>query len=174
MSRAECLTAGAEQYSVWVVPEPAPSCVRRVLAGITLDDTGAEVLAKAARICSDVGAEELIAVHCTQPELYLLDEDGEERCRSERLLGFLRYLARVAPRGMSCTPVLEEAAEPERGLMRAVAERGAELVVIPARARMASALVSACGVPVVQVPRRRETLPARIRRFFSRPEPKYN
>ena len=116
-----------EQYSVWVVPEPAPVRVRRVLAAIDLDDAGAEVLAKAARACSEVGAEELIALHCCPPCVYALDDDFEDRCRSERLLAFLRYLARVAPSGISCTPVMQQAGNRARGLVQAVADWGAEL-----------------------------------------------
>lgn len=166
--------------SVCFVPEGAEPKLTRVIAGIELDSTGHTLLARAARLCHEARAEELIALYSYFQDSSNDDESGRERFRTERTLDLFRFMARAELSGVSCTPVAEEAPAAHRALARVACERQADLVVVGHRPGTASPvtreLLWDCPSPLVQVRLgdRQTGWKGAMRRVFSNPEPKFN
>jgi nucleotide-binding universal stress UspA family protein len=119
--------------SVCFVPEgPAPR-FERILAGVSLDESGRELLGRAASLCRAAGAAELVAVHSCFHDSFSGCEECREEFVSERTLALFRFMARSRLSGVPCVPLIEEAAEPHRAIARAAAGRSADLVVVGRR-----------------------------------------
>ncbi len=162
--------------SICLVTERAPSRIERIVAGIDLDDSGQEVLTQAASLYHSTGAEELIALHSCFHETLSDDEEHHERFRFEREIALLRFMSRARLPGVSCTPLVEEAAQPHRALARVASQLAADLVVVGRRSgsapRISNRLLWECTSPLVQVllPDTGGGLRAFLRRFFSNPD----
>lgn len=166
--------------SVCMVPRQSPSQIGCILAGIDLDDTGRELLNRAASLYESTQAAELIALYSCPYDAMWDDEQQRERFRSERTLDMLRFMARIRLPRIYCTPLVEEAAHPHRALARVARERGADLVVVGRRSgsapRVSPQLLWECAQPVIQVllPGSGSGLREFLRKIFPHPEPKFN
>jgi nucleotide-binding universal stress UspA family protein len=166
--------------SICLVPEGAPARIDCILTGISLDESGRHLLDRAASLYRSTRAQELIALYSCFHDSVCSDEDQHQEFVSERTLALLRFMTKARPAGVSCTPLIEEAAEPHRALARVAAERSADLVVVGRRRgaapRVSASLLWDCPAPLVQVllPGPARGIRTVLRRVFSNPEPKFN
>jgi len=165
--------------SVCLAPAGPLAGIRRIVAGVTLDDLGLEVLAHAAAVYRSVGAQELIVVHAHFNEAAFYWDVDEEKTNERLLLNLMRFLARAPVSRVACTPVVAEGPEVHGVLARVAEESGADLVVVGHRQgavpRIAARLMEDGPAALLQV-----SLPPLpgiqrfLRRVFPEPVPKFN
>lgn len=121
---------GEARCSVCLLPPgPAPR-IKRAVAGVELSATGRELLARGARLCTQAGAGELVALHSFFRSPLCDGDELAENQRQRRLLDLYRLLPRKELTGLDCTPLIEESPSPERALLRAIREHAADVVVV--------------------------------------------
>jgi hypothetical protein len=152
--------------------------LHRVVAGIDRNDSGRRLLARLGPLCRSTGAQELIALHCCQNDIGCRNPEGSRDFRARHKLEVVRFVARSAPRGVTCRPVVEDGVDSHRTLARVASQRQADLIVVGRPAgtppRTAAALARHAAVPVLQVvlPREKKVILAAMRRAFCKTEPR--
>jgi hypothetical protein len=168
--------------AVCFVPTGSAPRIERIVAGVPIEPEGAGVLSRAARLCSAIGARELVAVHALAshaPTLQLPD------VQIEALLALYRHKANVPLRATHFTPVVVADRSYPDALLDTANRRSGDVVMVgrprnlePRGVRPLDAehLLWACPIPLLSVPPDDSppTLGQRLKRFLARPEPQFN
>jgi hypothetical protein len=151
-----------------------------VVAGLKLDETGAEVLRQASALARRTGAPELVALHSFFYNTSDPDEEMHAEAIERQRLDLLRFLAWNPLPGVPCTPAIEEAADPARALARVASNLHASAIVLGHRrgdpTGKAATLAEETIRVIVQVrlPESGGRIARMVRRFLPHLEPAFN
>ena len=178
---------GEARCSVCLLPAGLAPRIERAVAGVDLSPAGRELLARGARLCTQAGAGELIALHSFLRSPLCDGDELAEKTRQRLLLDLYRMLPRSELNRLDCTPLIEESSSPERALARAVEEHGADAVVVgrwglprfllERPSQIVEKLLWSARAALFQIQLSNEpvaVLKAIETRFFPNPEPRFN
>jgi nucleotide-binding universal stress UspA family protein len=146
--------------SVWFVPGGAAPVVRRVLVPVDFSVRSADCL-RVATALARLSEAECLALHVYFNESILAGPEQDRALRARLAEAYARFAGPIDTLGVKVTPLLDEAAGVARAVLRAAAERDADLIVLASRGRswagallhegVAGQVLRDCRVPLLVV-----------------------
>lgn len=141
--------------SVWLVPEGSPARLQQILAPVDLSEHSADSLSVAASIAKAAPSATLRAMHVYFNESILQYDETAQDLRKHEEGGFEQFLAQANTHDVVVEPLLLEAADPAKAILRVAEESHADLIVMSTRGRSVAASIllgSVTGQVLAQSP----------------------
>jgi nucleotide-binding universal stress UspA family protein len=127
--------------SVWMVPDDAPTEIRRILVPVDFSEHAADTLLVATSLARLLGLPEVLALHVHFEEARVTYEEAEQVVRGQEEQAFDAFLAPLNCQGVHVRRLFAEGANPAAAIHRVAQEQQVDLKVMATRGRSRSAAI---------------------------------
>ena len=127
--------------SIWIVPHGSPPSLKRMLVPVDFSEHAADAVRVAASMSRLTGDTECLALHVYSNEAVITYEEHDPVLLGQKEDTFEQFIASVDCRGVTVTPIFEEATNVAHAIHRVAEEQNVDLKVMATRGRSRSTTI---------------------------------